>query len=99
MSSAVDPTDILERIQRVISTVTNIPTERISATSSFRDELQLDSLAMLEIAVDVDYEFRLGIEDLEDRIAELQTVQHVVDLVASELAVRESPIASEVPVG
>lgn len=83
-----DIQDIQNRIKRVISHVTNIPADSIPSDASFKDDLQLDSLAMLEIAVDVDYEFRLGIQDLEDRIGELSSVQHVADLVANELASR-----------
>ncbi|MBZ0113642.1 MAG: hypothetical protein K8J08_14350 [Thermoanaerobaculia bacterium] len=83
-----DIQDIQNRIKRVISHVTNIPADSIANDASFKDDLQLDSLAMLEIAVDVDYEFRLGIQDLEDRIGELSSVQHVADLVANELASR-----------
>ena len=87
---ALERKEILSRIQEVVSNVTNIPVEKIPSEAEFKDDLQLDSLAMLEIAVDVDYEFRLGIEDLEDRIGELRSVGHVVDLVASELVSREA---------
>ncbi|MEM9290728.1 MAG: acyl carrier protein [Acidobacteriota bacterium] len=67
------------KIKEIISNVTSIPPEEIADGASFRADLDLDSLSLLEIGVDVDYEFKLGLP--EERLQQLQDVQETVDLV------------------
>ena len=81
MEEHLEPVVVRERIKRVIANVTRIPVEKIGDRADFRDDLGLDSLSMLEIGVDVDQEFALGVEDLEDRLAELATVEDVTRFV------------------
>ena len=88
----MDVEEIRTRIKEVISNVTNIGPEDIGDNASFVDDLQLDSLSLLEIGVDVDYEFKLGVP--EERLGELRTVQDSVDLVQQVLA--EKAVAAEV---
>jgi acyl carrier protein len=59
---------IRERVKKIIFNVTRIPIERIGDDAAFREDLELDSLSLLEIGVDLDYEFQLGLEDLEQRL-------------------------------
>lgn len=80
--------EIRERVKKVIHHVTNLPLDRIGNDASFVEDLELDSLALLEVGVDVDYEFQLGIQDLEDRLGEMPTVEHVTRFVETELARR-----------
>jgi acyl carrier protein len=86
--TAVDDDDIRQRVKRIIFNVTRIPVERIADDSAFRQDLELDSLSLLEIGVDLDYEFQLGLEDLEQRLGDLPTVDHVVSFVRQRLAER-----------
>ena len=74
------------KIKEVISNVTNIDPQEIGNEASFIDDLQLDSLSLLEIGVDVDYEFKLGVP--EERLGELRTVNDAVELVQQCLAER-----------
>ena len=74
------------KIKEVISNVTNIDPQEIGNEASFIDDLQLDSLSLLEIGVDVDYEFKLGVP--EERLGELRTVKDAVELVQQCLAER-----------
>lgn len=83
-----DTTDVRHRIKRIVSNVTRIPVERIGDEADFRQDLGLDSLSMLEIGVDVDYEFKLGVDDLEQRLGGMPTVAHVVSFVAEHLEQR-----------
>ena len=83
-----DDLDIRGRVKRIIFNVTRIPVERIGDQASFREELELDSLSLLEIGVDLDYEFQLGLEDLEQRLGTLPTVDHVVAFVEQRLQER-----------
>ena len=80
----MDTEEIRGKIKEVISNVTNIDSEEIGDTASFVEDLQLDSLSLLEIGVDVDYEFKLGVA--EERLGELRTVKDAVELVQQCLA-------------
>ncbi|MEM7352382.1 MAG: phosphopantetheine-binding protein [Acidobacteriota bacterium] len=82
----MDVEQIRGKIKEVISNVTNIDTAEIGDNASFIDDLQLDSLSLLEIGVDVDYEFKLGVP--EERLGELRTVGDAVELVQQCLAER-----------
>lgn len=86
--SAPDEDNIREKVKRIIFNVTRIPVERIADDAAFRQDLELDSLSLLEIGVDLDYEFQLGLEDLEQRLGDLPTVSHVVGFVRQRLAER-----------
>lgn len=79
----MDEAGVRQKIKEIISNVTNIPTEEIGDGASLRDELDLDSLSLLEIGVDVDYEFRLGLPE-----ESLQRIGSVNDAVALVLEVR-----------
>lgn len=81
--------DVKARIQRVVLKATNMRPERLTDTVSFRRELELDSLSLLEIGVEVDYEFGLGLPD--ERYAEIDNVEQAADLVLAELATRATP--------
>jgi len=80
----MDVLEIRRKVKEIIANVTNIEPEDIADDASFVDDLELDSLSLLEIGVDVDYEYRLGIP--EERLQELRTVQDAVDLVAQCLS-------------
>ena len=82
----MDVEQIRGKIKEVISNVTSIEPAEIADRASFVDDLQLDSLSLLEIGVDVDYEFKLGVP--EERLGQLRTVEDAVELVQQCLAER-----------
>ena len=82
----MDVVEIRTKIKEIIANVTNIDPAEISDKASFVEDLQLDSLSLLEIGVDVDYEFKLGVP--EERLGELRTVQDSVDLVVECLSAK-----------
>jgi acyl carrier protein len=88
------------KIKEIIGNVANLPVGSIADDADLRDDLALDSLSLLEIGVDVDYAFQLGIQDLETRLAQLRTLPEVVALVASLVAEKgvEQPTAAASPV-
>lgn len=88
----MDVEEIRMKIKEVISNVTSIDPEEIGDNASFVDDLQLDSLSLLEIGVDMDYEFKLGVP--EEKLGELRTVQESVALVQQVLA--EKAVTAEV---
>jgi acyl carrier protein len=86
----MDIQEIRSQIKEIISNVTAIPADEISDDASFVDDLDLDSLSLLEIGVDVDYAFKLGVP--EERLQELRTVQDSVSLVLETLALKTAAL-------
>jgi acyl carrier protein len=86
----VETSDVSSRVKRIIFNVSRIPVERIADSSSFREDLELDSLSLMEIGVDLDYEFKLQLEDLEQRLADLPTVESVVSFIEERLEQRKT---------
>ena len=80
----MDVSEIRTKIKEIIGGVASIDATEIADDASLIDDLQLDSLSLLEIGVDIDYEYRLGVP--EERLQEFRTVQDAVDLVAQHLA-------------
>lgn len=87
----MDVIEIKTRIKRVIANITNVPADNIADDASFTKDLDLDSLSLLEIGVDVDYEFQLGLP--EDAMRGLDSVNQTADLVIAHSAEREEQVA------
>lgn len=84
----MDVEQIKIKVKEVIAQTTSIEPSEISDTASFKDDLNLDSLTMLEIGVNVDYEFDLHFP--EEELGKLQTVQDSVELVQKYMAQKEN---------
>ncbi len=95
----MDRPEITGKVKKIIGSIAGINPERISDDAKLRADLNLDSLSLLEIGVDVDLAFQLnlpdeayrGIEDLPSlvdlviqRHAELQAAASPVSAVAAE---------------
>jgi acyl carrier protein len=81
---------IYEAIRKQLADILEIDENQISETSSFVDDLNADSLALIELVEAIESEFsrgehtfRIEDEDLED----LRTVRDAVDYVADVLGV------------
>jgi acyl carrier protein len=81
-----DQDSIRAKVKEIIGHVANLDASAIADDANLREDLHLDSLSLLEIGVDVDYAFKLGIQDLEARLASMTTLPEVVALVESLLA-------------
>lgn len=81
----MDVGEIRTKIKEIIASVTGVGAAQIRDAATF-EELQLDSLSLLEIGVDVDYAFQLGVP--EERLGELRGVDDTVALVVECLAGR-----------
>ena len=75
----MDAKEIGEQIKKIIADVANLDPKEIDDKASFVEELELDSLSMLEIGVDIDYQFKLGVTD--EQLKELGSVEDAVALV------------------
>lgn len=79
----MDTIEISNRIKDIISNVSGLKRERIGDQDSLRDDLNLDSLSLLEIGVDVDYAFQLNLPD--DQYKQVATLPQMVELVRTRL--------------
>jgi acyl carrier protein len=82
-SSELDTDTIRATVKRSISKVTAIPVEKISDSASYVADLGLDSLSILEIAVDVETQFKFQASDEE--LTSIRTVADTVELVRKRL--------------
>jgi acyl carrier protein len=73
----MEPRTITNKIKEIIGKVTGCSPEGISDSATFVDDLGLDSLAILEIAVDVENAFKIRATD-----EELQSIRSIQDSVA-----------------
>ncbi len=84
----MEPSQVKAKIKEIISTVSSIPVEDIADDASYTDDLGLDSLTLLEIGVDMDYEFKLGLP--EERLQHIRSVQDAFDVVMETLGERRA---------
>lgn len=80
--------EVRQRVKEIIANITGLEVSQIGDDAAFVDDLDLDSLTLLEIGVDVDFEFKLGLP--EERMREAASVDDTVTLVQSRLAEREA---------
>ncbi|MGH3912389.1 MAG: acyl carrier protein [Pseudonocardiaceae bacterium] len=72
--------EILRGFAEIVNEVAGIDTKEITEDKSFVDDLDIDSLSMVEIAVQVEDRFDVKVPDEE--LANLKTVGDAVDYVA-----------------
>jgi acyl carrier protein len=87
----MEPQAITNAIKEIIGKVTGCAPEGISDSATFVDDLGLDSLAILEIAVDVENTFKIRATDQE-----LQNIRSIQDSVALILRHAHLEVASAV---
>ena len=68
--------DTLTGLSEIIEEVAGVPAADVSAEKSFTDDLDIDSLSMVEIAVQA--EDRFGVKIPDDELANLKTVADAV---------------------
>lgn len=79
----MESADIRTQIKDIISRVTGLDAARIGDEATLRDGLSIDSLSLLEIGVDVDLAFKLGLPD--ELYKEIDSVPAMVALVERRL--------------
>jgi len=75
---------IRQKIKEAIAKVSDIQVDDIGDAALYVDDLGLDSLVLLEVAVDLELEF--GLEVPEEKLKELRSIQDTVELVQQSLA-------------
>ena len=74
-----DNAEILTGLAEIVEEVAGIDTAEVTADKTFVDDLDIDSLSMVEIAVAAQDKF--GVEIPDDQLKNLKTVQDVIDYV------------------
>jgi acyl carrier protein len=75
--------DILEGLAEIVEEVAGVATEDVTPEKSFVDDLDIDSLSMVEIAVQA--EDRFGVKIPDDELANLKTVGDAVSYVSKNV--------------
>jgi acyl carrier protein len=76
---AMTDQEILEGLGEIIDEVAGVPADQVTPDKTFVDDLDIDSLSMVEIAVAAQDKFGVDIPD--DQLKDLKTVQDVIDYV------------------
>ena len=72
--------EILAGLGEIIEEIAGVPADEVTPNKSFVEDLDIDSLSMVEIAVAAQDKF--GVEIPDDQLKDLTTVQDVVNFVA-----------------
>jgi acyl carrier protein len=73
--------EILPDLASIVEEVAGVDAAEVTAEKSFVDDLDIDSLSMVEIAVQAEDKFGVKIPD--DELAKLTTVQDAVDYISA----------------
>lgn len=84
MEKSMNKDEIFDRIRSTLVTSFEIPEERITLEASLMDDLELDSIDAIDMAVQIQEMTDVRVDEAELR--KLHTVGDTVDLVASLLA-------------
>ncbi len=76
--------DIIAGLGEIVEEVAGVSAADVTAEKSFTDDLDIDSLSMVEIAVQAEDKFGVKIPD--DELANLKTVGDAVNYIAANKA-------------
>lgn len=80
MAHTVD--DVLAGIKEIVEEVAGIPAASIEMGKNFTDDLDVDSLSMVEVVVAA--EERFGVKIPDEKVTELKTVGDAVNFIVSQ---------------
>ena len=76
---AMTEQEILAGLSEIIDEIAGVPADEVTPDKTFVDDLDIDSLSMVEIAVAAQDKF--GVEIPDDQLKDLKTVKDVIDFV------------------
>ncbi len=76
---ALTQQEILAGLSEIVDEIAGVPADEVTPEKTFVDDLDIDSLSMVEIAVAAQDKF--GVEIPDDQLKDLKTVQDVIDYV------------------
>ena len=72
--------EILAGLAEIVDEIAGVPADEVTPEKNFVDDLDIDSLSMVEIAVAAQDKF--GVEIPDENLKDLKTVQDVVNFVS-----------------
>ena len=72
--------EILAGLAEIVDEIAGVPTDEVTPDKNFVEDLDIDSLSMVEIAVAAQDKF--GVEIPDEQLKDLKTVQDVVNFVS-----------------
>ena len=72
--------EILAGLAEIVDEIAGVPADEVTPDKNFVDDLDIDSLSMVEIAVAAQDKF--GVEIPDEQLKDLKTVQDVVSFVS-----------------
>ena len=73
---------MLEEIKNVLVEALNVDADEIVPEAKLSDDLDIDSLSAVELALELESTFDVTIEDEE--LAKLETVQDIIDIIEAK---------------
>lgn len=81
---ALSQADVLAGLKEIVEEVAGIPAASIELDKNFSDDLEVDSLSMVEVVVAA--EERFGVKIPDDQVTELKTVGDAVNFIVNAAA-------------
>ena len=72
--------EILSGLAEIVEEIAGVPADEVTPEKTFVEDLDIDSLSMVEIAVAAQDKF--GVEIPDEQLKDLKTVQDVVNFVS-----------------
>ncbi|MCP5454952.1 MAG: acyl carrier protein [Thermotogae bacterium] len=79
--------ELFEKVKEIIVEALGVDEEDVTLEASFVDDLDADSLELVDLTMAFESELGVSIED--DEIEEIQTVEDAVEALASKLDIDE----------
>jgi acyl carrier protein len=79
---ALSTQEIRDGLGDILEEIAGVPADEVTPEKSFVDDLDIDSLSMVEIAVAAQDQF--GVEIPDDELKNLATVKDVIDYVQKQ---------------
>jgi len=81
---ALSEQEILKGLAEIVNSVTELPVDAVELGKTFTDDLEIDSLDMMQIVVDAEEKFGVRIPD--DDVKNLKTVGDAVSYIQTASA-------------
>jgi acyl carrier protein len=75
--------ELFEKVKEIIVDTLSVDEDDVTVDASFTDDLDADSLELVDLTMAFESEFGITIEDEE--LEKIQTVEDVVDILANKL--------------
>ncbi|WGS64355.1 acyl carrier protein [Marinitoga aeolica] len=74
--------ELFEKVKEIMAESLSIEEEKITENASLTDDLELDSLELVDLTMDFENELGISIDDSE--LEKIKTVRDIVEILASK---------------